>query len=86
MMMVVMMMTMMMLMAMLMMMWMMVRVGFTDNSRTHDRESSSYLAHHSPAPIKSLKKMLHAKQNLFLKMLQTNQTTKVRGRTNIQEY
>ena len=54
MMMVVMMMTMMMLMAMLMMMWMMVRVGFTDNSRTHDRESSSYLAHHSPAPIKSL--------------------------------
>ena len=30
--------------------------------------------------------MLHAKQNLFKKMLHANQTSKVRGRTNIQEY
>ena len=67
MMMVVMMMTMMMLMAMLMMMWMMVRVGFTDNSRTHDRESSSYLAHHSPAPIKSLFKRCFMQNKTFLK-------------------
>ena len=30
--------------------------------------------------------MLRAKQNLFKKMLRTNQTSKVRGLTNIQVY